>query len=496
MKRIGTFQQFITLLCVLQWPATAQLRETTRPAAVAGQFYEANAHKLRTDVASWLARAKKNDHPGPLKGISVPHAGYIYSAAIAAEGYKQVEGRDYETVVVLAPSHRDYFKGASIYAGAAYETPLGVSNIDHAIAAALVQECAWYVRSYQGHGPEHAVEVQIPFIQTVLPACEIVPIVIGAFDWPMCEKMGQALAKVIQGRKVLLIASTDLYHGQSYEMCQKMDEATLAAITLMTPQRLCHDFMNESLQACGAAPLVVLQVAALASGPTQAVMLKHTNSNDVTGQKGGYVVGYGTVAYYGKEAAESGKKSFKPLPLQAQRKLLKMARESIKYYLKEKRPMAFSEDDEWLQEKRGVFVTLTRKGQLRGCIGYHESDRPLSELVPDRAIAAAFSDPRFPPLQAGELDEIEIKISVYLTNVYPAKSIDEFQMGKHGIIMIKEGRGATYLPEVPVEAGWKNKQEALESLCQKAGLPPGAWKNGAQFYLYETQVFDEKVVNP
>ncbi len=485
----------ILFLLSLQSSVTAQLKEDVRKPVVAGQFYEADAQKLCQDVRRYLANAKICSEKGRLIGLSVPHAGYVYSAAVAAEGYKQIQENEFDVVVVMAPSHRAYFKGGSIYPGSAYETPLGQVKINKTISDALLKESAWFVKSYEGHGPEHAVEVQLPFIQTVLPKAEIVPIVIGAFDWTMCEKMGKALAKAIQGYRVLLVASTDLYHGNSYTECQKSVHATLEAVTSMAPHTLCQGFSAETYQACGAAPLVILQVAALESAPTKAALLQQTNSNDVTGQKGGYVVGYGAVAYFVDDAETFGKKSFKPLPLKTQRELLKMARESIKYYMKEKKNITYSSTDEWLKEKRGVFVTLTKNGQLRGCIGYHESDRPLYELVPDRAIAAAFSDPRFPPLQASELDEIEIKISAYLTNVYPAGSLDEFEMGKHGIIMIKDGRGATYLPEVPIEAGWKSKEEELESLCQKAGLPRGAWKKDAQFYLYETQIFDEKMIN-
>ncbi|MGQ9854733.1 MAG: AmmeMemoRadiSam system protein A, partial [Candidatus Oleimicrobiaceae bacterium] len=151
----------------------------------------------------------------------------------------------------------------------------------------------------------------------------------------------------------------------------------------------------------------------------------------------------------------------------------------------------FAPTQEVMKERRGVFVTITKHGELRGCIGHHESDVPLYKLVPQMAVASAFQDPRFPPLRKSELGEIKIKVSVYLTNVYQIDNLDHFVMGRHGIIMYKDGRGATFLPEVPVEAGWKTKEEELRNLCLKAGLPPDAWKQGATFYLYETQVFEE-----
>ena len=167
------------------------------------------------------------------------------------------------------------------------------------------------------------------------------------------------------------------------------------------------------------------------------------------------------------------------------------AREAIASYLNDSTIPEFEPRFEVMKERRGVFVTLNKHGMLRGCIGHHESDVPLHKLVPEMAVAAAFRDPRFPQLTRSELDDIKIKISVYLSNVYKIESIDEFEMGRHGIIMHKNGRGATYLPEVPIEAGWRSKEEELRSLCRKAGLPSDAWKEGAEFYVYETQVFGE-----
>ena len=129
---------------------------------------------------------------------------------------------------------------------------------------------------------------------------------------------------------------------------------------------------------------------------------------------------------------------------------------------------------------------------LRGCIGHHESDLPLYKLLPQMAVAAAFGDPRFPPLQSNELDHINIKISVYLTNVYQIADLTEFEMGVHGIIMRHGRHTATYLPEVPIEAGWTTVEQEMESLSKKAGLHRDAWKNDTEFWVYRTQVFDEK----
>ena len=168
-----------------------------------------------------------------------------------------------------------------------------------------------------------------------------------------------------------------------------------------------------------------------------------------------------------------------------------MARATMAGYLRSGKIPAFEPKFEVLKERRGVFVTLTKHGELRGCIGHHESDEPLYKLVPEMAVAAGFRDPRFHPLSKKELEDVRIKVSVYLTNVYRIEDLSEFEMGKHGIIMMKGGRGATYLPEVPLEAGWTTVEEEMASLCRKAGLPGEAWREGAEFYVYRTQVFGE-----
>ncbi len=476
-------------------PLGAQFRDTgVRQPVVAGQFYPGQPEELRRLVRALIDQAEKVDDGAAVMGLVVPHAGYIYSGAMAAKGYRQVEGQDYQVVLVLAPSHRDAFTGVTIYPGDAYRTPLGPVAIDRNLAGQIVRHCPGVKFSQLGHGEEHSLEVQLPFIQVALPGVPMVPMMIGGYDWPMLEKMADGLAAVLKSRRALVIASSDLYHGHSYEACEKANTATIQAIQAMKPQALCEGFLTDRYQACGGGPISLMSSVLMKLGATRAVLLGRTNSNDVTGQRSGYVVGYAAMAVKGgKPTMKNPQKiEYQPLDAAAQKQLIKMAREAIAYYLQHRRIPRTEPTLEALKEKRGVFVTLTEDGELRGCIGYHESDRPLYELVPDRAIAAAFEDPRFPPLRSHELDKIKIKVSVYLTNVYRIASLDEFQMGVHGIIMMKNGRGATYLPEVPLEAGWKTVEEEMESLCHKAGLPSDAWKQGAEFYVYKTQVFGEK----
>ncbi|RQW02509.1 AmmeMemoRadiSam system protein B [candidate division KSB1 bacterium] len=485
-RRIGL------LMCCsffLVLPAHGQIR----PPVVAGQFYPNDPVQLASDIERMLQDVPTPLVDGEICGLVAPHAGYQYSAATAAAAYKQVQDEKYDIVVIIAPSHRDSFRGATIFPGRAYETPLGTADIDVSLARQLVDLCDQVHLVEYGHRAEHAVEVQVPFVQFLFPKAKIIPLVVGHVDWSACEAIGKSLAKVLGDKKTLIIASTDLYHGQSYGECVRICGQTLSAIVALQPKTLYQELQSGSSQACGGCPVIIMQIAAQQRGANAAELLAQTNSNDVIGQKGGYVVGYGAVAVY-RSQAPSGKIEFAPLDIEDQRALVRLARAAIVQYLEKGTVLEAAPVNDVQRQKRGVFVTITKNGQLRGCIGHHEPTVPLYQLVPHMALAAAFDDPRFPALRADELDDIKIKVSVYLTNVYKIDSLAGFKMGVHGIIMRKGGHAATFLPEVPVEAGWRTVEEEMVNLCQKAGLPPGAWRQGAEFWLYRTQVFDENIL--
>ncbi len=477
-------------VAMLMNDAAAQVRHP----AVAGQFYPQDPLQLAREVHRLLENA---DDLGltDVVGLVVPHAGYVYSAATAAAGYKQAARQEVELAVVIAPSHRDYFSGVTIYPGDAYETPLGRIPIDKETAQTLAAADKNVHLSVAGHRTEHALEVQLPFIQVLFPRARLLPMVVGVdCNWKVCESVGQSLAEAVRGKKALLIASSDLYHGESYRECVRISCETLSVMARLLPEELFRGLQEGRCQACGGLPAVIMEYAARLLGAKEAVIAAQTNSNDVTGTRGGYVVGYGAVVVSGKRSESSPRREFEPLTLEEQKTLLKLARQTLVDHFKGKRSGAIADAGGHLNEHRGVFVTLTQNGALRGCIGRHEADVPLIRLVPEMTLAAAFEDPRFEPLRAEELDRTKIKISVYLTNVYRIHDLSEFKMGEHGIILKKGGRAATYLPEVPLEAGWKTVEEEMVSLCRKAGLAPDAWKSGAEFWVYKTQVFDESLL--
>lgn len=271
--------------------------EAIREPAVAGAFYPDSPVLLRRMLTELLENANPPKVEGEILGLACPHAGYQYSGFVAAHGYKLVEGERYDVVVVLAPSHQEYFRGASVFPGRAYSTPLGTVEVDQQLAHALAHASDEANLSWYGHRSEHSLEVQLPFIQIVLPGVKIVPVVIGEYDYTFCREFGEALARVVKGRKALLVASTDLYHGYSYDACVTTDDATLSRIVDWDVEELCRGLETGRYQACGGGPVVVSMIALRELGANRAQIVARTNSADVTGERGGWTVGYASIVF-------------------------------------------------------------------------------------------------------------------------------------------------------------------------------------------------------
>ncbi|MDZ7270519.1 MAG: AmmeMemoRadiSam system protein B [candidate division KSB1 bacterium] len=271
--------------------------EQTRPAAFAGTFYPGSPRQLDALVTRLLDEAPDETIPGEIIGLIAPHAGYLYSGSTAATAYKQVMGKPYESIVIIAPSHRELFREGAVAPFASYATPLGEVPVDRALAEQIVAQNKGLSFSEHGHQvrgeeAEHSLEVHLPFLQKALPGVPIVPIVISDYGETSSRRFGEALAQAIGKRKVLLVASTDLYHGYSYEDCKLTDARTIAALQAFDPEDFVKGAMRGTYQACGAGPVSVLLHAARLLQADTVTVLAQTNSADATGVRGGYVVGY------------------------------------------------------------------------------------------------------------------------------------------------------------------------------------------------------------
>jgi AmmeMemoRadiSam system protein B len=268
-----------------------------RPPAVAGQFYTDNPEELRAEIVGYLRQASPPAIKGRPIGLIAPHAGYMYSGPTAAHAYKYVEGLDFPAVVVVAPSHQDAFNGVSVYSGSAYETPLGKMEIDQALVRQLIEQHDCIRAGKQGHGREHSLEVQVPFLQVVLGKAALVPVVMGDQGRDTCRALGEALAMVAAQGPVLLVASSDLSHFHTYQQARELDAVVNRHINAFDPEGLARALANDQCEACGGGPMVAVMLAARALGATTARVAHHVNSGDVSGDKQG-VVGYTAAVIY------------------------------------------------------------------------------------------------------------------------------------------------------------------------------------------------------
>ncbi len=267
-----------------------------RQPAVAGAFYDADPDVLRRHVDSLLDQAGGATVKGSIKGLVSPHAGYIYSGSTAAVGYRLLRGKSYDAVILVGPSHREFFTGASIYPGDSYRTPLGDVPVHKEMRDELVKEGGTIMLSDAGHRGEHCLEVQLPFLQRVLGEFSIVPIIIGNQRREFCLALGNALAKAASRRNVLLVASSDLSHYHPYDEAVKLDRQVIGLVEALDEKTMMDQIEEERIEACGGGPVVSVMHAAKLLGANRSQVLFYCNSGDVTGDKDA-VVGYLSAAF-------------------------------------------------------------------------------------------------------------------------------------------------------------------------------------------------------
>jgi AmmeMemoRadiSam system protein B/AmmeMemoRadiSam system protein A len=444
--------------------------ERVREPAVAGSFYPDDPAVLKKQVEGFMAHAQPQGLHG-LRALVSPHAGYRYSGPVAASGFRQVVGSKFERVVILSPSHRVAFRGVAIPDADSFRTPLGKVAVSPAVKD-LAGHLPFVVDS-RPHAEEHALEVQLPFLQLALERFELVPLVFGDTD---PEAVARQLAPLAD-EKTLFVASSDLSHYYPYETARALDSSTVQSIVEMN-----IDSMKDR-EACGKGPILTLMHLARARG-WKPVLLDHRNSGDTSGDHS-RVVGYASIAWTGTRQ-----------PTELRDTLLKLARASLEHAAREHKQLAPPADPSpALREKKGCFVTLTVKGELRGCIGNIFPELPLGEAVTTNAYRAALSDPRFSPVTPSELASIEVEVSVLgvpqpLDFTSPEDLLRKLRPHHDGVVFSHGLHRATFLPQV-----WEKlplPTEFLSHLSVKAGLSPEAWREpAARIQIYEVQAFSE-----
>jgi AmmeMemoRadiSam system protein B/AmmeMemoRadiSam system protein A len=480
-----------------------------RKAAVAGSFYPADPEVLKADLRKYFNAARAPASPGTVLAIISPHAGYPYSAIVAASAFNQIDkNKKYENIFVIGSSHRVAFDGAAIYNKGNFETPLGTVKVNIELANKLINENDVFTYNELAHINEHSLEVQLPFLQYLLKDnFQIVPILLGTQSADKCYKIAEALAPYFN-EKNLFVISSDFSHYPDYKTACTVDRQTAEAIKSNSVEKFA-DVINSTMQknlpgleTCLCAwPAVLTLLYITESDPGIEInLIDYRNSGDSEIGNKSSVVGYNAISF--SRPAGTSNNKFKEdnnmtiekdfvLTENEKQILLGLARNTIEKYIRQRQipeidTSGFTAN---LLQNVGAFVTLNEDGRLRGCIGRFDPNEPLYKVVRDMAISASTKDYRFTPVTPPELEKIEIEISV-LTPLKKIKSIDEIVLGKHGIYIRKGFQSGTFLPQVADKTGWTVEEFLGYCARDKANLGWDGWKD-AEIFTYEAIIFSE-----
>ncbi len=474
-----------------------------KKSALAGKWYPTSAARLSEMIDEMLAGADNVTSAHGLVFI-LPHAGYQYSGRVAASGYAAMQKSTPDIIIVMGPSHYRDLSGCALPAARQFETPLGKLKVKQEVVERL-HKTGLFTVDKESFGPEHSIEIQLPFIQRVLDGKlpPIVPILVGECTPEKARRIAAAIASSVSGfkRPVFIVSSDFTHYGPRFgyvpfrhksdadtsKNLSKLDGGAIDAILRKDAAGFDAYVKKTGATICGKNPILVAL-----SLPVQHFVAKKLAYNTSGAITGDYVnsVSYAALMASGTLDRGDGGPS---IDERSRKALLGLARRNIESWLKNGKAAAVSPADlpAYCRNRRGAFVTLTIRGRLRGCIGYIEPVKPLWEAVRDMSYNAAFRDPRFSPLTPAELAKIRIEISV-LTVPIRVKNVRDVVVGRHGLIMSRGGMRGLLLPQVPTEQRW-NLNTFLDETCLKAGLEAGCWKSpSVRIESFEAIVFGEE----
>ena len=476
--------------------------QNVREPAVAGRFYPDSKAELTKKINNYLDKALLESLPGKPVAIISPHAGYQYSGAVAAYGYKAIKDNGYKRVIVLAPCHYSRYRGASILDVEAYKTPLGLVNLNQGICNNLINNPPFIGTFKNAHKREHSLETQLPFLQTVLgDDFELIPLLISRLNSDELDFIADKLRPLIDEDTLIVVSSDFTHYGYGYDYVpfkkdveaklERLDHGAIERILALDFDGFFQYKRATGITACGFMPIALMMK--IMPPNVQGKMLKYDTSGSILGNFDSSV-SYASIVFTRDIEPPDIIGDSNGLNSDEKLTLLEVARNTLEYCVKEgKKPHLNSGEytlTQTLKNKRGVFVTLNKNGNLRGCIGHIQPREQLFDAVIDNTINSSMNDRRFKPVSEDELSDIEIDISV-LSPIRKISGAEKFITGKHGIIIRLGGTRAVFLPQVATEQGW-NREETLAHLCNKAGLPSYAWKDEEmEFFVFTAEVFHE-----
>jgi AmmeMemoRadiSam system protein B/AmmeMemoRadiSam system protein A len=466
---------------------------------LAGRWYSADANALKNDVSRLF---QKTDVKGTndIIALILPHAGYQYSGQTASMGLASL-ARQYKRIIVIGPSHYVPMENVlSIPQETVYRTPLGEVPIDTEFINKLLAYPQFQAIS-QANQQEHSTQIQVPLLQSAQKDFKLVLIVAGQCSTQTITKAAAILNSLIDN-DTLVIASSDFTHyGPNYdympfkenvqEQIKNLDMGAYKYIEQLDSNGFMNYINKTGATICGNVPIAIL--LSMLDKTSGVKLINYTTSGQVTGDWTNSV-SYFAISFSGKwskTAPVKQESNASELTKEDKKQLLELAKKSIVYFLDNQQMLSVPDVNfsERLKALRAAFVTLNKNHQLRGCIGDIFPRQPLYKSVTSNAVNAAVNDPRFLPVSKDELKDITIEISA-LTVPKPIASYKEIRIGIDGVVLEKDGFRAVFLPQVAPEQKW-NREEMLENLALKAGLPADGWKEGASFLTFQAEVFGE-----
>jgi len=278
-----------------------------REPAVNGMFYPDDPLVLRKDIESYIKSAIVPETKENVVGIISPHAGYMYSGKVAAHAFKMIAKKSYDSVILIGPGHRAYYNGAALWDKGSFRTPLGKVDIDEDIAMELNKTNGIIKTSLDTHKGEHSLEVQLPFLQTVLDRFRIVPVVMGIQTIEACKEVVKVISTILQmsKKRFLIVGSSDLSHYYNYAEAKRLDECVVKCLDAFDIRGMIDVFETGKAEACGAGPIIATMMLCETLGADRGMVLKYANSGDVSGDKSS-VVGYVSAVFYRAQQSERG----------------------------------------------------------------------------------------------------------------------------------------------------------------------------------------------
>jgi MEMO1 family protein len=465
-------------------------------------WYPEDPVKLKLQLDGYLVEANKAEQKvfSNVCAVVMPHAGIGYSGQTAAYALRQIQGKSYSRVIIIGPSHQVQMPDCvSLPSATHYKTPFGEVSLDTEFMAAL-SKSSYFKKIEQAHLTEHSVQIEIPFLQMAIKDLKIVPIVVGQLSSEARKNISRELLSVIDSETLVVVSGDFIHYGPRFqytpfrenipENIKKLDFSAFQYIKNVDSDGFINFCQSTRATICGREPIALL--LDMISPDTEVEKLNYASSGDLTGDWSN-PVSYMSIVFSGKWRDKNMENvEDKTLTIKDKKDLIQLAKDTINYCMKNKTEPSAEQlgyvPSKATKEIMGVFVTLKKHGQLRGCIGEIMPQRSLYKAVVAQAINAAFNDSRFPQVEPKEVADLEFEISA-LTVPRPIDYYNEIVLGKHGIILQKEGRSSVFLPQVALEQGW-DLETTLTHLSTKAGLSATAWQKGTQFFVFEAIVWD------